>query len=141
MRLLVLAPQFPYPLIKGIKIRLFNILSQLARRHEVELAVMTLPGDPDPCPEVEAIARVHRLPPPKMIWNPDRPSTRLEDLQHIAQKVLRAEPNLVTIHLNPAVRDALARLPVDRIDALFCFRTYLYPMAAQMAGRRPLFVD
>ena len=142
MRILVLAPQFPYPLIKGIKIRLFNILSQLHRRHQVELAVMTLPGDPDPCPEVEALCtRVHRLPPPKLIWNPDRPTTRLEDLQHIVQKLLRAEPNLVSIHLTPEVRSAVARLPMDGIDVVFCFRTYLYPMAAAMAGRRPLFVD
>jgi glycosyltransferase involved in cell wall biosynthesis len=142
MRILVVAPQFPFPLIKGIKIRLFNILSQLHRRHEVELAVMTMPEDPDPCPELEAICkRIHRLPPPRQVWSPDRPTTRLQDLEHIAIKLLSPEPNLVSIHLTPEVRAALAGIPVERVDALFCFRTYLYPVAAAMAGSRPLLVD
>jgi polysaccharide biosynthesis protein PslH len=142
MRLLVVAPQFPYPLIKGIKIRLFNILSQLHRQHDVELAVMTTPEDPDPCPEVDAIcARVHRLPGPKLVWNPERPTTRLEDLQHIAQKLFTPEPNLVSIHLTPEVRAALERVPMAGIDAVFCFRTYLFAAAAELAGERPLYVD
>ncbi len=142
MRILVLAPQFPYPLVKGIKIRLFNLVRQLARRHEVHLAVLTQPEDPDPCPELEAVCTaITRLPPPRQVWDPNRRSSHLEDLAHMVAKVVARRPNLVNIHLTPAAAAAIRALPMSGVDVIFCFRTYLYPAAIEIAGQRPVVVD
>ncbi len=142
MRILVVSPAFPYPLIKGIKIRLFNIVSQLARRHEVHLAAMALKNDPTHCPELEAVvAGLTRLPSPRMVWDPDRRTGIIEDLAHATSKILRSEPNLVAIHVTPALREAVAELARIPFDAIFCFRTYLFPQVAAIAGDRPVLVD
>lgn len=142
MRLLVVSPAFPYPLIKGIKIRLFNLVSQLARQHEVHLAAMALKEDPERCPELEAmVAGLTRLPSPRMVWDPEHRTGIIEDLGHAASKVLRSEPNLVAIHVTPALREAVAKLATIPFDAIFCFRTYLYQQVAALAGDRPVLVD
>lgn len=142
MRVLVVSPAFPYPLIKGIKIRLFNIVRQLARGHEVHLAAMTQPEDPDPCPELEAMcATITRLPPPRQVWDPDHPSNYFQDAGRVMRKLFDRRPHLAFIHLNPAVIEAIARLPMAEMDAVFCFRSYLFQAVAQVAGNRPLLVD
>jgi len=142
MRLLVVSPAFPYPLIKGIKIRLFNIVSQLARQHEVHLAAMALKEDPASCPELEAVVTsLTRLPSPRMVWDPEHRTGLIEDLGHAASKVLRSEPNLVAIHVTPALKEAMTALSAIPFDAAFCFRTYLYPQVAALAGDRPVLVD
>jgi glycosyltransferase involved in cell wall biosynthesis len=142
MRILVVSPTFPYPPIKGIKIRLFNVLRQLARRHEIHLAVMTQPEDPDPCPAIEAIcSTITRLPPPRKVWDPEHPTNRFQDAGRVLRKLLDRRPHLVYIHLTPQVEDAIARLPMTGVDAVFCFRAYLFPLVAAAAGNRPLVVD
>jgi glycosyltransferase involved in cell wall biosynthesis len=142
MRILVVSPAFPYPLIKGIKIRLFNILSQLARHHQVELAAMAKPEDPESHPELDAIcSSITRLPPPRQVWDPERRSTHFEDAVHVTKLLVRRTPHLVTIHLRPEVERTILNLPTTAIDAFFCFRTYLYPAVAAIAGKRPVLVD
>ncbi len=142
MRILVVSPVFPYPLIKGIKIRLFNIVRQLAREHEVHLAAMAQSEDPVDCPELEAAgARLTRLPPPLQVWDPTRRTGVAEDLAHAAIKVLSSRPNLVRIHSTPEVERAVAELAGNPFDLAFCFRTYLYPLVARIAGERPILVD
>jgi len=44
MRLLVLAPRFPYPLDKGDRLTVFNLLKHFARRHRVALVSFLEPG-------------------------------------------------------------------------------------------------
>lgn len=146
MRVLVVSPAFPYPLIKGIKIRLFNILGQLARRHEVHLAVMAQPEDPEPCPELEAVcAGITRLPPPRRVWDPDHPSNYFQDAGRVLRKLFDRRPHLAYIHLTPELKEAVARLPMGDFDAVFCFRTYLFFVVAKAVARagggRPLLVD
>jgi glycosyltransferase involved in cell wall biosynthesis len=142
MRILVVSPTFPYPLIKGIKIRLYNLVRQLARRHEVHLAAMAQAEDPDPCPELEAIcSTVTRLPPPRKVWDPEHPTNYFQDAGRVLRKLLDRRPHLAYIHLTPEVENAIARLPMDGVDAVFCFRTYLFNVAAAAAGHRPLVVD
>lgn len=142
MRLLVVSPAFPYPLIKGIKIRLFNIVSQLARKHEVHLAAMALKEDPAHCPELEAVvAGLTRLPSPRIVWDPNHRPGIADDIRHAAAKLLRSEPNLVSIHVTPALKDAMRPLACIPFDAAFCFRTYLFPQVAAIAGDRPVLVD
>jgi len=142
MRILVVSPAFPYPLIKGIKIRLFNLLRQLARRHEIHLAVMTQPEDPDPSPVLEAIcSTITRLPPPRKIWDPEHPTNLFQDAGRVLRKLLDRRPHLAYIHLTREVEDAIARLPMAGVDLVFCFRTYLFPPVAAAAQDRPLVVD
>ncbi len=48
MRILVLAPRFPYPLDKGDRLTVFNLVRHLSRRHDVALLTFLEPGqDPD----------------------------------------------------------------------------------------------
>jgi sugar transferase (PEP-CTERM/EpsH1 system associated) len=45
MKLLLLTPQLPYPPRQGTSIRNYNLLAQLARRHDVDLISFLAPGD------------------------------------------------------------------------------------------------
>ncbi len=45
MRILILTPQFPWPTHQGTTLRNYNLLRQLARRHEVHLFSILAPGD------------------------------------------------------------------------------------------------
>ncbi len=45
MRILLLTPQFPWPTHQGTTLRNFNLLRQLARRHQVHLFSLLAPGD------------------------------------------------------------------------------------------------
>jgi len=44
MKILVLAPRFPYPLDKGDKLRLYNQIVQLSQRHEIYLFALSHKG-------------------------------------------------------------------------------------------------
>ncbi len=55
MRILFLHSQIPYPLDTGAKIRTYQLLRHLGRRHEVTLACFGRPGDDD------ALAAVRRI--------------------------------------------------------------------------------
>ncbi len=45
MRILVLTPQLPYPPRQGTTIRNYNLIRELARRHQVDLATFLAPGE------------------------------------------------------------------------------------------------
>ena len=65
MRILLLTPQFPWPTHQGTTLRNFNLLKQLARRHEVHLFSILAPGD-DPAagPVAELCASIVTAPQP-----------------------------------------------------------------------------
>jgi glycosyltransferase involved in cell wall biosynthesis len=45
MRILFLSPWFPYPSVNGSKIRIYHLLRELSRQHEVHLVSFTRPGE------------------------------------------------------------------------------------------------
>jgi sugar transferase (PEP-CTERM/EpsH1 system associated) len=60
MRILIIADYLPYPLVGGDRIRIYNLLSRIARRHEVSLAgFLEQPEDAEGVPHLrELCARV-----------------------------------------------------------------------------------
>lgn len=58
MRILFLSSWFPYPPINGSKLRAFNLLRELSRRHEVTL--LSFADQPDVNPAVPALANMCR---------------------------------------------------------------------------------
>lgn len=63
MNILLISPFLPYPLDQGGKIRVFNLVKQLSRTHDITLACLTDRDDADPgpltefCDEVLAVTR------------------------------------------------------------------------------------
>lgn len=64
MRLLFLTPQLPYPPHQGTTLRNFNILSQLAPRHEIHLLTLGAPDELNDSPLNELCARIEIAPSP-----------------------------------------------------------------------------
>ena len=64
MKLLILTPQLPYPPHQGTTLRNFNILKQLAARHEIHLLTFGAPAELSNSPLPELCARIEIAPPP-----------------------------------------------------------------------------
>ncbi len=64
MRLLFLTPQLPYPPHQGTTLRNFNILKNLAPRHEIHLLSFGTPDELNDSPLREFCARIEIVPPP-----------------------------------------------------------------------------
>jgi sugar transferase (PEP-CTERM/EpsH1 system associated) len=65
MRILFLTPQLPYPPHQGTTLRNFNILKQLAARHEIHLLTFGAPAELSNSPLPALCARIEIAPPPK----------------------------------------------------------------------------
>ena len=106
MRLLVLAPQLPWPPQQGTALRNLNILLHLAERHAVTLLCFAEPGA-EPGPLAEAGLEIITVPPPapRPFWR------RLLDLPS------RLTPDLVrrldSPAMDAAIRDLVARSAGD----------------------------
>ncbi len=68
MRILIIADYLPYPLVGGDRIRVYNLLRRVARRHDVSLvAFLETPGDSEGIPHLEQLCAnvevvpLHRL--------------------------------------------------------------------------------
>lgn len=64
MRLLFLTPQLPFPPHQGTTLRNFNIIKQLAARHEIDLLSFGTPDDLNGSPLHTICARIETVPPP-----------------------------------------------------------------------------
>jgi sugar transferase (PEP-CTERM/EpsH1 system associated) len=64
VKLLFLTPQLPYPPHQGTTLRNFNILKQLAARHEIHLLSFGMPDELENSPRHEFCARIEIAPPP-----------------------------------------------------------------------------
>jgi sugar transferase (PEP-CTERM/EpsH1 system associated) len=64
VKLLFLTPQLPFPPQQGTTLRNFNILKQLALRHEIHLLTFGTPAQLRASPLLELCARVEIVPPP-----------------------------------------------------------------------------
>ncbi len=103
MRILFLTPQFPWPTHQGTTLRNFNLLKQLAQRHEVHLFSILAPGD-DPAagPVAELAASITTAAQP-----PRSPRDRLRDL------IATPLPDMARRLWSPHARDALLALGRD----------------------------
>lgn len=113
MRILFLAHRIPYPPNKGDKIRAFNILRHLARRHEVHLACLI--DDPADMRHVRALTQLVR-------------SVRCVRMRPTLRKAALALPALLgarsisvscfySSHLQRQIDDLIGAM---RVDAVFC---------------------
>lgn len=69
MKLLFLTPQLPYPPHQGTTLRNFNILKNLAPRHEIHLLSFGAPHELENSPLREFCARLEMVPPPtRPMW-------------------------------------------------------------------------
>ncbi len=64
-RILILTPQFPYPPHQGTTMRNYNLITRLARRHEVHLLSFGDPAVSDDTPLHELCDSVKVIPPPE----------------------------------------------------------------------------
>ncbi|MEI2689485.1 MAG: hypothetical protein V9H69_07150 [Anaerolineae bacterium] len=96
MKLLVVASQLPYPLIGGGQVRLYNLYSRLAERHEITWICPIWPGNEEHVPAVERFCRrVIRLP---SEWQPAPPENGPGRLLHAAVARLHWERLYVTCY-------------------------------------------
>ena len=62
MRILIVSPELPYPPAWGFAIRVFTVMSLLARHHEVSLLTYARDGDEDKIRALESMChRVHTV--------------------------------------------------------------------------------
>lgn len=96
MRLLIIASQLPYPLVGGGQVRLYNLYSRLAERHEITWICPIWPGNEDHVPAVEQFCRrVVKLP---SQWRPTLPQQGAGRLLHAAIARLHWERLYVTCY-------------------------------------------
>lgn len=96
MKLLVIASQLPYPLVGGGQVRLYNLYSRLAERHEITWICPIWPGNEEHVPAVERFCqRVVKLP---SEWQPALPETRPGRLLHAAIARLHWERLYITCY-------------------------------------------
>lgn len=56
MRILMITNYLPYPLVSGGRVRIYNLLRQVSRQHEVSLAaILESPGDADAIPHLQKL--------------------------------------------------------------------------------------
>lgn len=96
MKLLVIASQLPYPLVGGGQVRLYNLYSRLAERHEITWICPIWPGNEVHVPAVERFCRrVVKLP---SKWQPTPPVSGSGRLLHAAIARLQWERLYVTCY-------------------------------------------
>jgi glycosyltransferase involved in cell wall biosynthesis len=112
MKILVVSPHFPFPPRAGVHVRAYNLLRQLAVRHDVTLLSYAAPSDQD---GVEALGRYLRV---VTVERPDSAGAarRLRQLRSIVtfQPFWTAE--LCSPALQDAVDDLCATLPFDLVQ-------------------------
>ena len=95
MKVLLLTPQLPFPPRQGTSIRNYNLLAQLARRHDVDLITFLAPGD-EPAPDGPLHALCGRI---AAVPQPQR-TTR----QRVRDTLLAPLPDMALRLESPAMR-------------------------------------
>ena len=121
MKILLLCPWFPYPPTWGFAKRVFHILEDLARRHELTLLTYTDGDDAEQLRVLRQLAAVHTVPRPTLPFG-----KRLSQLASIASPYSFQR----RLAYDPAMQAAIDRLssgtPFDIIHVstsqLACFR-------------------
>lgn len=112
MRVLVVSPHFPFPPRAGVNVRAYNLLRQLAARHDVTLLSYAGPRDRD---GVEALGRYVRV---VTVERPEsaRAARRLRQLRAVITCQSFWVPELCSATLQSAVDDLCATLPFDLVQ-------------------------
>ncbi len=134
MRLLLLTPQLPYPPYQGASLRNFNLIAQLARRHQVCLLSFLEPDQSldDAGPLLDVCEWVDTLPVPQ----------RSHALR-LRQMLATRRPDMAWRLWSPAFRDQLAmRLAESAFDVVQIEAIELAPYLTiiEAAWPRPLIV-
>lgn len=129
MHILILTPQLPYPPRQGTTIRNFNLIAQLAARHEVHL--LTFVESEGQLAEAGPL-RAHCAGIRAVVAPQRRPSTRLRDL------LLTPHPDMALRLRSPAFQRALGEI-VSRhaFDVIQIEGIELAQYALWLRGRRP----
>ena len=112
MKILVVSPHFPFPPRAGVNVRTYNLLRQLAARHDVTLLSYAGPRDQD---GVEALGRSLRV---VTVERPDpvRAARRLRQLRSIVTFQSFWVPEICSTTLQDAVDDLCATVPFDLVQ-------------------------
>jgi polysaccharide biosynthesis protein PslH len=112
MKILVVSPHFPFPPRAGVNVRTYNLLRQLAARHDVTLLSYAGPGDQD---GVEVLGRYLRV---VTVERPEsaRAARRLRQLRSVVTFQSFWVPELCSTTLQDAVDDLCATLPFDLVQ-------------------------
>jgi glycosyltransferase involved in cell wall biosynthesis len=96
MRLLILSPEFPFPLTNGTRHKVYHLLRYLASRHEVTLLAFHQPGNPPQPDHMAGVldtgcrdAFVYAWRSDSILW--DAPASALEPVPHAFRKFRVAE--------------------------------------------------
>lgn len=114
MRILLLSSWFPYPPDNGARIRTFNLLRQLAGRHEIALLSFVQDGEVKQS-DLEAVSSFCRVlgTVPQYHFQPSRPRALLNLFSRWPRSLVETyNPQMAVL-----VRDALHRHPFDLIIA------------------------
>jgi sugar transferase (PEP-CTERM/EpsH1 system associated) len=112
MKILVVSPHFPFPPRAGVHVRTYNLLRQLAARHDVTLLSYAGPRDQD---GVEALGRYLRVVTVERL-DPARAARRLRQLRSIVTFQSFWVPEICSTALQDAVDDLCATLPFDVVQ-------------------------
>jgi glycosyltransferase involved in cell wall biosynthesis len=112
MKILVVSPHFPFPPRAGVKVRAYNLLRQLAVRHDVTLLSSAGPHDQDGIEALGKHLRVVTVPRPE----PAGAARRLRQLRSIVtfQSFWTAE--LSSTALQDAIDELCATVPFDLVQ-------------------------
>lgn len=108
MKILFLSPTVPFPLTDGGRIRVYNLLKQLAQKSEVTLlALKTQPTDADGVKELQQLGiQVHLV--------PNAPSLPPVSFATLAKAFLKRQPITVARYDLPAYRQKFRALIADQ---------------------------
>ncbi len=110
MKILAVTTRFPLPPIKGDKLRAWQVLSQLASRHEIHVVSFISPSEREHLPALRAVCRsVETV-----------PFSRPKGAAWIAARAFSGEPFQVAYHRSPAMQRLIARrLAAESYDVIF----------------------
>jgi polysaccharide biosynthesis protein PslH len=114
LHVLVLDEEVPYPLDSGKRIRTWNLLCRLARRHRVSLLCYGSPGSPSVVAAENAGIRIHLVPPPASFTNSNL-------YLRLFFNLFSPYPYPVDKHFSSAFESRLKQLMTgERIDLVHC---------------------
>ena len=129
MRLLLITPQLPYPPHQGTSLRNFNLIAQLARRHQVCLLSFLEPGQSmdEAGPLLDMCEWVDTVPVP-----------RRSNATRLRQMLVKRRPDMAWRLWSATFQDRLAmRLAEARFDVVQIEAIELAPYLATVEAARP----
>jgi glycosyltransferase involved in cell wall biosynthesis len=140
MRILMVAPDVPFPPVGGGQLRLYHLLRALAGRHDLTLAAFTW-GAPFAAPPfpVEVLAVPGEVPPlHREMYGEDEQSAR-RAWERLAGET--DEPFFVSYYQSPAMEAVLARAARDGFDLILIENTFMARYLPVLPAATPKVLD